>query len=84
MTNIKLGSKAKDIITGFTGIVTAHAEYLTGCDQYCLKPQDLDKDGGMKKGVWFDVEQIEVCDNSLLQINSRPTGGPRMDQAPSK
>lgn len=84
MTKIKLGMTARDIITGFSGIVTAHATYLTGCDQYCLKPRDLDKEGVMKKGVWFDVEQIEVTNNSMLKINARPTGGPRMDCAPSK
>ncbi len=84
MKNIILGTKAKCLITGFTGIITAHAKYLTGCDQYCLKPQKLGKDGELKDGVWFDVEQIEVVDEKPLKINTRPTGGPRMDCAPAK
>lgn len=36
--NIQLGNEARDKITGFTGIVTSRAEYLTGCTQYGLTP----------------------------------------------
>ena len=84
MDSIKLGMKARDIITGFTGVVTAHARYLTGCDQYCLKPQELDKEGAMKDGVYFDIEQLELIDETVIKVNIRPTGGPRMDCAPLK
>lgn len=79
MNKIKLGSYAKDIITGFSGVVTAHAKYLSGCDQYCIRPNNLDKDGNIKDALWFDVEQIEVNSKAPLKINSRPTGGPQMD-----
>lgn len=84
MNQIKLGSKARDIITGFTGIITSRATYLTGCDQYCIKPQKLMKDGSMQEGVYFDIEQIEILDAKPLKVNTRPTGGPRMDSAPIK
>ncbi len=52
---IKLGSYAKDCITNFTGVVTGHAEYITGCDQYLLSPQTPDK--GPK---WFDEQRLVV------------------------
>lgn len=31
---IILGRKVRDKVTGFEGIVTGRATYLTGCDQY--------------------------------------------------
>ena len=39
-----LGSKAKDKITGFTGIIAARSNHITGCDTYGLCPE-VDKDG---------------------------------------
>ena len=32
------GQLAQDKITGFTGMVTGHSDYMTGCDQYLLQP----------------------------------------------
>ncbi|MQU72366.1 hypothetical protein [Sinorhizobium meliloti] len=52
---IKLGSYAKDCITNFTGVVTGHAEYITGCDQYLLSPQTPDKEP-----KWFDEQRLVV------------------------
>lgn len=57
---IELGSKARDIITGFEGIVGGHCRHLTGCDQYSLTPMGLKDDGGMKEGAWFDEQRLEV------------------------
>ena len=39
---IQLGVEGRDIITGFTGIVAARVEYLTGCTQYALTPKAVD------------------------------------------
>jgi len=39
MKDIKLWVKAKDVVTGFTGIVTSITSYLTGCDRVCLTPE---------------------------------------------
>lgn len=52
---IKLGSYAKDRITNFSGVVTGHAEYITGCDQYLLSPQNPDKEP-----KWFDEQRLDV------------------------
>lgn len=42
MGNFKheLGNKAKDKITGFSGILTARIEFLTGCNRYCIQPPE--------------------------------------------
>jgi hypothetical protein len=52
---IKLGSFAKDRITNFAGVVTGHAEYITGCDQYLLSPRNSDKEPR-----WFDEQRLDV------------------------
>ncbi|EPN30018.1 hypothetical protein A245_46208, partial [Pseudomonas syringae pv. actinidiae ICMP 19096] len=41
---IELGKKARDKISGFEGVITGRAQYLTGCDQYVLSPAA--KNGG--------------------------------------
>jgi hypothetical protein len=44
---IKLGSKAKDKITGFNGFVTGFVTYLSGCNQALVVPK-VGKDGAIK------------------------------------
>lgn len=57
---IKLGATAKDVITGFEGVVTGRASYLTGCDQYLLSPR------GEKEARWFDGQRLEL--NTALPL----------------
>ena len=56
---IKLGSKVRDIVTGFEGIATARIRYLNGCIQYCVEPE-VDKEGKMPKHHYIDFGQLEV------------------------
>lgn len=79
---IKLGTIAKDIITGFEGIVTARVEYLTGCTQYGLQPKCV-PDGKYPEAQYFDesrldgrtVEQIAA----KTEAASNDKGGPHTD-----
>lgn len=62
---IELGSRAKDAVTGFSGIVTGYCRHLTGCDTYGLDP-GVDKEGKLSDNriMWFDVNRlivIETC-----------------------
>jgi hypothetical protein len=60
MARINLGDVARDVVTKFNGVVTARAEYLTGCAQYCLQPQ-VEADGKLPEdGRWFDETRLEV------------------------
>ena len=59
-----LGKKAKDKITGFTGIIVGHIKYLYGCDQYGITPQ-VDKDGKTRDTQWFDVGRIEIIGKGI-------------------
>jgi len=56
---IRLGEKATDRITGFTGVVVAHIEYLNGCEQYELQPEGLQKENRQPlEAKWFDVQRL--------------------------
>lgn len=64
MSEIKLGIVAKDRITGFQGVVTGKTEYLTGCRQFLLAPQeDPSNISGtpvreLKPSNWFDEGRL--------------------------
>lgn len=74
---IKMGAKVKDSVTDFRGVVTARAEYLTGCRQYLVQPK-ADK-GKFVEGNWFDEDRL------LDSIpKKRNNGGPQSFAAPVK
>lgn len=54
-----LGKKAKDKITGFTGIIIGKITYLFGCDQYGIAPT-IGKDGKPGETNWFDEGRIQI------------------------
>lgn len=60
----ELGKKAKDKISGMTGVITARCEFLTGCNRYCITPQEL-KDGRPIEGMYFDEDQIKVLGDGI-------------------
>jgi hypothetical protein len=73
--------KVKDKVTGFIGVVTGHADYLTGCDQYLVQPAS--KDGEWKEGRWFDQNRLEiVSEERPVLIDSNDNGADM--QAPVK
>lgn len=78
---IKLGDKAKDRISGFTGIVTGEFKYLNGCVRLQLEPDKLDKDGKVIEGRIFDIEQIVLVQADKHPVLAR-TGGP--EAAPAR
>lgn len=81
--NIQLGNEARDKITGFTGIVTSRAEYLTGCTQYGLTPP-VAADGQVRASEWFDEGRIEVTGVGVAKadVAGVANGGPQRDRAP--
>lgn len=80
-----LGKKACDVVTGFTGIITGKAEYLTGCVQYSICPQMAEGDKSCPDNAWFDESRIEVIGDGVELVKpatargeSAP-GGPQRD-----
>ena len=76
---IDLGQKAKDIITGFEGIIVGRAQYLYGCDQYAITP--LAQDGKINDSQWFDEGRIRVIDRGILpeEVQVEKPGGINRD-----
>lgn len=71
---VAMGDKVKDTLTGFTGVVIAMTEHMTGCNQLFVLPKS-DKENEIKDGFWFDIERIEKIGERAVQIDSRRTGG---------
>ncbi len=73
MTNIskehiaKLGFKAKDIVTGFAGVITLVSFDLYGCVQIVVTP-GVDKDGKTIDGRWFDVTRLEMKSKKPVMV----------------
>jgi hypothetical protein len=55
-----LGDKARDIVTGFSGVVTAQTRYLSGHVRVAIQSESLDRDGKAIEPEWFDIEQVVV------------------------
>ena len=77
MKAIKLGSKAKCKVTGFTGTVTARVEYLNGCIQYSVVPK-MTEEGKMPACEYIDEAQLEVIKDEV-DIQPKKIGGPQRD-----
>ena len=70
-TRIQLGDKATAVITGFTGIVVARVDYLTGCSQLCLQPQGLDEKGQPFESRYFDEPYVDLEEAGAV-VNRTP------------
>jgi len=56
-----LGKKAKDAVTGFSGVITTVSFDLYGCVQAVITPP-VCKEGKTQEGNWFDVTRLVVND----------------------
>lgn len=72
---IKLGMKARDIVTGLEGIITARTEFLNGCVRYIIQPPMNKKDNSVPNESWFDQQQIEIIGDGI-KLEKKQTGGP--------
>jgi hypothetical protein len=55
----ELGCEAKDKVTGYKGMILSRAQWLTGCNTYGIKSQEL-KDGKPLDMVYFDEDAMDV------------------------
>lgn len=60
-----LGLKAKDKVTGFTGVIEIVYFDLYGCIQVVLRPPVNDK-GESPDGKWFDASRMEIISNERV------------------
>lgn len=79
---LELGSKVKDRITGFSGIVTGRCQYLSGCSQALVSPS-IGEDGAYKEPHWLDEQRLEVdVAAGVVALDNGPNPG--FDKAPPK
>jgi len=77
-TDLKLGDKVKERITGCEGIVIGRIErieYLWGCIQYAIQGKK-DKDGKAPDFQWFDEDRLEIIKkDEYSSTKKKDTGG---------
>ena len=83
MAKFQMHEKVKDVITGFSGLVTGRTEWDNGCVRYAVQPPKTSKDGKPMAAEWFDEQNLL----SLAAAPSRPTksaGGPPIHGDPTR
>jgi hypothetical protein len=79
-----LGNTYVDIISGFEGICTAKATYLTGCDRSALTPKKLNKDNdGPAEPNWFDDSVLVARTAERVEVDTEPVGASRRTGGPT-
>jgi hypothetical protein len=79
---LKLGQKARDIVTGIEGIIIGKTEWLTGCNTYGIKPP-VKEDGTNLEAIWVDeirieiVDPVSIFDKKKQQQSKDDAGGPQ-------
>lgn len=77
------GQEAADSITGFKGVITGRADYITGCNQYLLTAKA--KTGVEGICAWFDEDRLKVTKTKKKTVKVGPRrGGPQSHPAPTK
>lgn len=71
----KLGAKARDKVTGYTGVINAVSRWLNGCNRYVVQAP-VDKDGKIPDGHTFDEENLEILEEEVIKDKPVKTGGP--------
>lgn len=72
----KLGIEVKDKISGFSGIITARIEHITGCNAYWVAPTKLGTDGKKFESESFDEERLEVIGSGIAPKEVQPAKAP--------
>lgn len=76
---INLGDKAKDNVSGFTGIVVARCEWLNGCVRLTIQPP-VGKDGKLPDSGTFDEDSLFVLKTKAVADKVKTTGGSQNDK----
>jgi hypothetical protein len=61
-----LGQKVRDVVTGFTGVVTSISFSLYGCIQAVVTPDYDEKGGKQPEGRWVDVSGLQLLSKKAV------------------
>ena len=67
MSQINLGDKVRDRVTGFEGIAVFHARHLYGCDTIGIKTEKL-HDGKPINAQSFDILSVEKIEEKITEV----------------
>jgi hypothetical protein len=70
---IELGQTVKDIIIGFSGVVTGRAEYITGCIQLLIQPPSTEN-GNIVEPRWIDEDRAVLLPNPKVVLKVAAAG----------
>lgn len=78
---IKLGMKYRDLLTGYEGIATGFAHYITGCGQALIQSRCWE---GNKKPEphWIDEQRLEQVGDEVVELPEIDEGRLVPDAAP--
>jgi len=83
MFKFALGTKVKDKITGYKGIIVSQTVYMTGCNRYGVQSQKLGNTGKPQDWVFIDEDQLVSC-GKIISLNRQQSGGPATFEAPQR
>lgn len=76
LNGIDMGDEVRDEVTGFGGVVTGYARYLTGCAQVLVQPK-VKEGGDWQEGRWFDVDRLTLAKSAAhVHVVKTAVGGP--------
>lgn len=65
---IKIGDKVKCMETGFEGVVTSRAEYLSGRCRFGVRSALPAKEGKPVPEIWFDEKLLAIIEPKSMSI----------------
>lgn len=74
MFRFENGVRVRDVISGFEGVITGRADYITGCNQMLVNPQKV-ADGKIVAGEWIDehrLAEIPGADRLVVGAGAAP------------
>jgi hypothetical protein len=70
---IEIGDKVKEIVTGYEGIVLAHAIWAYNGDTFGIQKSTLTASGMAEDAQWFDEVRLDVRVKGVLKDRIVPT-----------
>jgi len=70
MDHIKIGCKARDLLSGYEGLVSSKSELMNGNVQFAIKTPQTD--GVWVDGMSFDAVQLEYVDSGISHLTKEP------------
>lgn len=73
MSDVELGDKVRDVVSGLIGIAVSEIRYMNGCLQYGVQSEY--KDGKMPQTEYIDAGQLVQVKKQAAVIEEEDPGG---------